>query len=110
LHMVDVERLVSVLRKLIEKGNTVVLIEHNLDVVTQADQLIELGPGPGGAGGEIVFEGTPRELLARRVSTATAQSARSRSDKLRQLWERAVGHDQPSAPGRSNASSIAAVP
>nr|WP_103536032.1 excinuclease ABC subunit UvrA [Streptomyces sp. SM11] len=64
LHMSDVETLVALLEGLVEAGNTVVVIEHNLDVVQQADWIIDLGPDGGRDGGEVVFTGTPKELLA----------------------------------------------
>ncbi|MER7477999.1 excinuclease ABC subunit UvrA [Streptomyces sp. NPDC126510] len=63
LHMADVEGLVALLDRLVDGGNTVVVVEHNLDVVARADWVIDLGPGGGRDGGEIVFEGTPRQLL-----------------------------------------------
>ncbi|MDQ1014780.1 excinuclease ABC subunit UvrA [Streptomyces afghaniensis] len=63
LHMADVEGLVALLDRLVDTGNTVVVVEHNLDVVARADWVIDLGPDGGRDGGEIVFEGTPRRLL-----------------------------------------------
>ncbi|MBF0317452.1 MAG: hypothetical protein HQL04_04690 [Nitrospirae bacterium] len=62
LHMHDVGALIGILRRLIEVDNTVVIIEHNLDVVSMADHCVELGPEAGDKGGQIVFEGTPLEL------------------------------------------------
>jgi excinuclease ABC subunit A len=62
LHFADVERLLSVLQRLVDKGNTVVVIEHNLEVVKVADWIIDLGPEGGDAGGWIVAEGTPEEV------------------------------------------------
>ncbi len=62
LHFADVERLLSVINRLVDMGNTVVIIEHNLDVVKSADWLIDLGPEGGDAGGEIVAVGTPEEV------------------------------------------------
>jgi len=59
LHTADVHRLIDVLNRLTDAGNTVVVIEHNLDVIKTADHLIDLGPEGGEAGGEILFEGTP---------------------------------------------------
>ncbi len=64
LHFADVERLLEVLHRLVDAGNTVVVIEHNLDVVKTADHVIDLGPEGGKAGGEVVAEGTP-EAVAR---------------------------------------------
>ncbi|OGE86193.1 MAG: excinuclease ABC subunit A [Candidatus Doudnabacteria bacterium RIFCSPHIGHO2_02_FULL_46_11] len=62
LHFADVRRLLSVLSRLVDKGNTVVVIEHNLDVLKSADWIIDLGPEGGIAGGKIVAEGTPEEV------------------------------------------------
>mgnify|MGYP005839663937 FL=1 len=64
LHMADVERLLMVLGRLVDAGNTVVVIEHNLDVIKTADWVIDLGPEGGDAGGRIVAEGTPEEVAA----------------------------------------------
>ena len=63
LHMADVEGLVALLDRLVDAGNTVVVVEHNLAVVARADWVIDLGPDGGRNGGEIVFEGTPLRLL-----------------------------------------------
>jgi excinuclease ABC subunit A len=62
LHFEDIKMLLSVLNKLVDKGNTVIVIEHNLDVIKSADWIIDLGPEGGDAGGEIVAEGTPEEV------------------------------------------------
>jgi len=62
LHFEDIRMLLHVLNKLVDKGNTVIVIEHNLDVIKTADWVIDLGPGGGDAGGRIVAEGTPEEL------------------------------------------------
>ena len=62
LHFVDVEKLLGVLQRLVEGGNTVLIIEHNLDVVKTADWIIDLGPEGGGAGGTVVAEGTPEDV------------------------------------------------
>ena len=64
LHVADVERLIQVLDRLAEAGNTVVVIEHNLDVVKTADYIIDLGPEGGDGGGTVVAEGTPEEVAA----------------------------------------------
>ncbi len=63
LHTADVHRLIDVLNILADAGNTVVVIEHNLDVIKTADHIIDLGPEGGAGGGEIVFEGTPEECM-----------------------------------------------
>ncbi len=62
LHFADVEKLLEVLHRLVDSGNTVVVIEHNLDVVKTADHVIDLGPEGGRAGGEVIAEGTPEEV------------------------------------------------
>jgi excinuclease ABC subunit A len=62
LHFVDVERLLGLIDRLVERGNTVVVIEHNLDVVRYADHIVDLGPEGGAAGGEIVAVGPPEEI------------------------------------------------
>jgi excinuclease ABC subunit A len=62
LHFEDVKRLLGVLNALVEKGNTVLVIEHNLDVVKSADYVIDLGPEGGSKGGQIIATGTPEEI------------------------------------------------
>ena len=66
LHFADVEKLLQVLHRLVDAGNTVVVIEHNLDVIKTADWIVDLGPEGGTRGGAIVAEGTPEEVAARR--------------------------------------------
>lgn len=63
LHFEDIRILLGVLNRLVERGNTVVVIEHNLDMVKCADYLIDLGPDGGSSGGEVLFQGTPEELI-----------------------------------------------
>ena len=62
LHFSDVRRLIDVLQRLVDSGNTVIVIEHNLDVIKSADWLIDLGPEGGDAGGEVVAVGTPEQV------------------------------------------------
>ena len=64
LHMADVERLIRVLYRLVEAGNTVVVIEHNLDVVAEADWIVDLGPEGGSGGGRVVCQGSPEQVAA----------------------------------------------
>ncbi|RNL21381.1 excinuclease ABC subunit UvrA [Slackia faecicanis] len=68
LHMEDVRQLLDVLQRLVDKGNTVLVVEHNLDVVKCADRVIDLGPEGGARGGEIVVSGTPEEVAAAKDS------------------------------------------
>jgi excinuclease ABC subunit A len=69
LHLSDVRRLVSVLERLVERGDTLVIIEHHPDVIACADWVVELGPEAGRDGGRIVFEGDPRKLARARTAT-----------------------------------------
>jgi len=62
LHVADIERLLQVLQRLVEAGNSIVVIEHNLEVVKSADWVIDLGPGAGDAGGQVIAEGTPEDV------------------------------------------------
>jgi excinuclease ABC subunit A len=64
LHFADIEKLLDVLQRLVDNGNTVLVIEHNLDVIKQADWIVDLGPEGGEAGGEIVAVGTPEQVAA----------------------------------------------
>ena len=64
LHFADIERLLEVLQRLVDSGNTVLVIEHNLDVIKQADWLVDLGPEGGEAGGEVIATGTPEDVAA----------------------------------------------
>jgi excinuclease ABC subunit A len=73
LHMADVEKLVRVLHRLVGAGNTVVVIEHNLDVMAEADWLIDLGPEGGDAGGRIVAQGSPETVAERAAQSHTAR-------------------------------------
>lgn len=63
LHASDITNIMQLLEKLVKKGNTVIVIEHNLDVMKQADYIIDIGPDGGSGGGEVVFTGTPREMI-----------------------------------------------
>ncbi len=62
LHFADVDRLLQILQRLVDAGNTIMVIEHNLEVIKSADWLIDLGPAGGDAGGEVIAQGTPEEV------------------------------------------------
>jgi excinuclease ABC subunit A len=76
LHMADVERLIAVLHRLVDAGNTVLVVEHNLDVIAEADWIIDLGPEAGPAGGRIVTAGSPATVRNHRGSRTGAELAR----------------------------------
>ena len=87
--MADVEKLIRVLHRLVDAGNTVVVIEHNLDVIADADWILDLGPEGGGAGGRIVAQGTPEVVASKPKCSHTAMVL---ADFLSTR-----GHDQPRA-------------
>lgn len=68
LHMSDVGRLLEIMNRLVDEGNTVIVIEHNMDVVRNADWIIDMGPEGGSNGGKVMFEGTPKELKTAKQS------------------------------------------
>ncbi len=72
LHFYDIEKLLRSFDALIAKGHSIIVVEHNLDIIRAADHIIELGPGAGDEGGNLVFEGTPEELV--RMDTPTAKA------------------------------------
>lgn len=63
LHMSDIGHLLEIMNRLVDAGNTVIVIEHNLEVISQADWIIDMGPDGGSKGGQVVFEGTPHEII-----------------------------------------------
>ncbi len=79
LHFDDIDKLLKVLQRLVDAGNTVVVIEHNLDVIKCADWIVDMGPGAGVAGGEIVFTGTPEALAAEATPPSGKGSPPTRS-------------------------------
>jgi excinuclease ABC subunit A len=80
LHFDDIRQLIGVINKLVDKGNTVVIIEHNMDVIKVADHIVDIGPEGGKAGGQILFSGTPEALLQMGTKSYTA-------DYLKKEWE-----------------------
>src|SRR5678816_289094 len=79
LHMSDVGHLLEVINRLVDTGNTVIVIEHNLDVIKNADWIIDMGPEGGNKGGKVIFEGTPKQLLGAKHSL-TGAALRSASN------------------------------
>ncbi|APC79959.1 ABC transporter family protein [Clostridium botulinum] len=68
LHMADIEKFISIVENIVDSGNTVIIIEHNVDIIKRADWIIDMGPDGGTKGGEIIFEGTPKQLCNCQVS------------------------------------------
>ena len=75
LHAADIEKVVSILESIVDKGNTVIIIEHNTDVMKLADYIIDIGPDGGTKGGEVVFKGTPKQMIES-ADTITAKYLR----------------------------------
>jgi len=82
LHMHDVDNLIGLLDRLVDSGRTVIVIEHNLDVVARCDWVIDLGPGAGHDGGTVVFEGPPAALVGTE-GTRTGEHLRRRVSGVR---------------------------
>lgn len=80
LHMNDVDTLIGLFDRLVDEGSTVIVIEHNLDVVSRADWVIDLGPGAGQDGGTVQFEGVPADL-ARSTDTLTGRYLAQRNGR-----------------------------
>jgi len=91
LHMADVEKLIRVLHRLVDAGNTVIVIEHNLDVIAEADWIIDLGPEGGDGGGRIVAQGTPNQVSHHDARSHTAGFLRQFLEDPRRLSSAATG-------------------
>jgi excinuclease ABC subunit A len=95
LHMADIELLLNVIHRLVDDGNTVIVIEHNLSVIAEADYLVDLGPEAGSLGGEIVAAGSPEEVAKNRRSRTAPflrevlKRGRTQGEKKRTHPERA---------------------
>lgn len=81
LHASDIKSIMILLDSLVKRGNTVIVIEHNLDVMKQADYMIDIGPDGGSGGGEVVFAGTPKEMLES-ADTITARYLRKSMGRI----------------------------
>jgi excinuclease ABC subunit A len=95
LHMADVEKLIRVLHRLADAGNTVVVIEHDLDVIADADWIIDMGPEGGDAGGRVVAQGSPWDLAA---TPARSHTARVLAEFLAQRTRPALRNALPAQP------------
>jgi excinuclease ABC subunit A len=93
LHAADTRRLIAILRRLADRGNTVVLVEHDPEVIESADHVVDLGPGAGSLGGRVLFEGTPRALARQRSSATGAELVRRNRARA----------GEPARPGRPGA-------
>ena len=83
LHASDITSIMALFEKLVERGNTVIIIEHNLDVMKQADYIIDIGPDGGTAGGKVVFTGTPQEMIEN-ADTITAKYLKRTKGEMKQ--------------------------
>ena len=91
LHFADIEKLLEVLQRLVDSGNTVIVIEHNLDVIKQADWIVDLGPEGGEAGGEVIAAGTPEQVAEVRGARTPGSSCASCSRPPRLPLRKASG-------------------
>ena len=106
LHARDTQRLLGVLRRLAERGNAVVAVEHDTDVIRAADHVIDLGPGAGARGGRLVFEGTPAEL--EQADTATGRSLRRETEEREEILA-SEGHRESAPYAEAAASELIAA-
>jgi excinuclease ABC subunit A len=104
LHFADVQRLLEVLQRLVDAGNSVVVIEHNLDVIKSADRLIDMGPEGGEEGGIAIAAGTPEEVAAERGS----HTGQFLAELLTPTVSRGAGRDNGKAPRRKRGAKVAA--
>lgn len=105
LHPSDITQLMQLFQSLVDQGNTLIIIEHNLDVIRQADWIIDIGPYGGKNGGEVVFQGTPLEMV-RSGKTLTAESLREECD-IKNPTDSFASHPEtfytsPEIPGKNN--------
>jgi len=108
LHFADVEKLLQVLHRLVDNGNTVLVIEHNLDVIKTADWIVDLGPEGGARGGRIIAEGTPEAIAAARGSATGEYLARVlRGEPLVPLSDVTFAEEAGRGNGRGNGRSVA---
>ena len=106
LHLADVEQLLGLLDPLVDSGKSVIVVEHHQSVMAHADWIIDLGPGAGHDGGQIVFEGTPADLIAAR-STVTGEHLADDVAARAQAARRALSRSSGSSPCRRRSSARA---
>jgi excinuclease ABC subunit A len=87
LHFDDIRKLMFVLDELVDRGNTVIIIEHNIEVIRSADWVIDMGPEAGVAGGEVVFAGTPEGLVSYALTAIVSGKKRSYTGEALAEWE-----------------------
>ncbi|MEM9366954.1 MAG: excinuclease ABC subunit UvrA [Planctomycetota bacterium] len=107
LHFSDIERLLQVMQKLVELGNSVVVIEHNLDVIKAADWILDLGPGAGRHGGQLVFAGTPEGLAATAGKKHASLTASFLKDAISRSSSSAVSRKTPQSGSTTNQTAPA---
>ena len=105
LHMADVEKLIRVLHRLVDAGNTVVVIEHNLDVIAEADWIVDLGPEGGAGGGRLVVQGPPERLVANGRGSHTSRVLCEFLRERSRVPPSADGASQPVPPRRAGAGA-----
>jgi excinuclease ABC subunit A len=88
LHFDDIRKLMFVLDELVDRGNTVIIIEHNIEVIRSADWVIDMGPEAGVAGGEVVFAGTPEGLVSYAQTAIASGKKRSYTGEALAEWEK----------------------
>ena len=103
LHFEDIRKLLKVINGLVDKGNTVIVIEHNLDVIKTSDWIVDMGPEGGAGGGTVVAEGTPEDVAA--VPTATPGSSSPRRSACRGPHARLATAARSAPSSRSKATS-----
>jgi excinuclease ABC subunit A len=107
LHMADVEKLIRVLHRLVDAGNTVVVIEHNLDVIAEADWIIDLGPEGGDGGGRVVAEGNPWRMAGSGAARDVSHTAKFLRGFLRERGAAVSGAEVDGLKGRKSSASKA---
>ncbi|MGR3974012.1 MAG: excinuclease ABC subunit UvrA [Candidatus Rhabdochlamydia sp.] len=109
LHFYDIEKLVDILQSLVDKGNTVVVIEHNMDLIKATDWIIEMGPEGGNLGGYLVAEGTPEQIIKKQTPTAEALRQTFSFVQKKATALKAVSHITVEEACQNNLKSVSAL-